>query len=67
LEIQAPEDEASTLGNLVVEALLPGGRLVRTEPTGEVYTWSDRWDAWRHPTVVKLDPGEPITALLSFR
>ena len=67
LEIQAPEDEASTLGNLVLEALLPGGRLVRTEPTGEIYTWSDRWDAWQQPTLVKLEPGEPIAALLSFR
>ncbi len=66
IEIQAPEDEASTVGNLVLEAVLPGGRFVRTRPTGEIFTWSDRWDAWRLRTLQKVAPGRSIVTLLSF-
>ncbi len=67
LEILAPEDEASTVGNLVLEAVLPGGRLVRTRPTGEVFTWSDRWDTWGLRTLRKVEPSRSIVTLLSFR
>ena len=67
VEIQAPGDEASTLGNLMIEALLTGGRMVRTHPTGKIFTWSDRWDAWRVGTLEKLRSGRSIVTMLSFR
>lgn len=67
IEIDAPGVEASTIGNLQIEAVLPGGRVVRTRPTGDIYTWSDRWDAWRVPRMRKIMLGRPIRTTLSFR
>ena len=67
IEILAPEDEASTIGNLMLEAVLPGGRTVRTRPTCEIFTWSDRWDAWGLETLQKVQSGRSILSLLSFR
>lgn len=67
VEIEAPGVEASTIGNLQLEGILPGGRIVRTRPTGEVFTWSDRWDPWRLPRLEKVMPGRPLRTLLSFQ
>jgi hypothetical protein len=67
VEIQASEDEASTIGNILLEAVLPGGRTVRTHPMPDVFTWSDRWDAWHFPSLRKVRPGKPIVAVLPFR
>lgn len=67
IEIDAPGIEASTIGNLQIEAVLPGGRVVRTHPTGDIFTWSDRWDAWKVPRMRKVMPGRPIRTTLSFR
>ena len=67
VEIDAPGVEAPTIGNLQLEGVLPGGRIVRTRPTGEVFTWSDRWDPWKLPRLEKVMPGRPLRALLSFQ
>ena len=67
VEIDAPGVEASTIGNIQLEGVLPGGRIVRTRPTGEVFTWSDRWDLWRLPDLQKVMPGRPLRTLLSFQ
>jgi hypothetical protein len=67
LEIDAPGIEASTVGNLQLEGVLTGGRIVRTKPTGEVFTWSDRWDPWKLPRLEKVMPGRPLRTLLSFQ
>ena len=67
LEIHSPGYEASTVGNLVLEVILRGGRVLRTGPTGELFTWSNRWDAWRNPKLQKLRTGSPIITSLSFR
>jgi len=67
IEIEAPGVEASTIGNLQLEGVLPGGRIVRTRPTGEVFTWSDRWAPWKLPRLEKVMPGRPLRALLSFQ
>jgi len=67
IEIEAPGVEASTIGNLLLEGVLPGGRIVRTRPTGEVFTWSDRWDSWKLPRLEKIMPGRPLRTLLSFQ
>jgi len=67
LEIQAPEDEASTVGNLILEATLPGGRIVRTRPGDDIFTWSDRWESWGHPALRKVAAGKPIRTRLCFR
>jgi predicted phosphodiesterase len=67
LEIDAPGIEASTVGNLQLEGVLPGGRIVRTKPTGELFTWSDRWDPWGLPRLEKVMPGRPLRTLLSFQ
>ena len=56
-----------TLGNLVIEAVLPGGRYVRTRPTGELFTWWNRWDRWGMTGVKKLKVGRPLITMLSFR
>ena len=67
IEIEAPGVEASTIGNIQLEGVLPGGRIVRTRPTGEVFTWSDRWDPWKLPRLEKVMPGRPLKVLLSFQ
>jgi hypothetical protein len=67
IEIDAPGIEASTIGNLQIEAVLPGGRVVRTYPLGDIFTWSDRWDPWEAPRMRKVMPGRPIRTTLSFR
>ena len=67
VEIDAPGVEASTIGNIQLEGVLPGGRIVRTRPTGEVFTWSARWDLWRLPDLQKVMPGRPLRTLLSFQ
>lgn len=67
LEIQVPRNEACTLGNFLLEAVLPGGRFVRTRPTGEIFTWSDRWGAWNSSFLMKMKPGRPATTLLCFQ
>ncbi len=67
IEIDAPGIEASTIGNLQIEGVLPGGRVVRTRPTGDIFTWSDRWDAWGAGRLKKIMPGRPIRTTLSFR
>ncbi|MDA0748494.1 MAG: metallophosphoesterase [bacterium] len=66
LEIRVQDGEACTLGNLLLEAVLPGGRLVRTNPSREIFTWSNRWDAWRSERLHKLLPGRSAVTLLSF-
>jgi predicted phosphodiesterase len=67
VEVDAPGIEASTIGNLQLEGVLPGGRIVRTKPTGEVFTWSDRWSPWGLPCLEKVMPGRPLRTLLSFQ
>ena len=67
IEIEAPGVEAATIGNLQLEGVLPGGRIVRTRPTGEVFTWSDRWDPWKLPRLEKVMPGRPLRTMLSFQ
>ena len=67
VEIEAPGVEASTVGNIQLEGVLPGGRIVRTRPTGQVFTWSDRWDPWKLPRLEKVMPGRPLRTLISFQ
>ena len=67
IEIEAPGVEASTVGNIQLEGVLPGGRIVRTRPTGQIFTWSDRWDPWKLPRLEKVMPGRPLRTLLSFQ
>jgi len=67
VEIEAPGVEASTIGNIQLEGILPGGRIVRTKPTGDVFTWSDRWAPWQLPRLQKVMPGRPLRTLLSFQ
>ena len=56
-----------TLGNLVLEVVLPGGHSVRSQIFDDIYTWSNRWDAHESETLKKLKPGRPLTTVLSFR
>jgi hypothetical protein len=67
VEINAPGGEASTVANLMIEAVLPGGRIARSKLTGEIFTWSDKWGGHRLPELVKVLPGHPIRTVLSFR
>lgn len=67
VEIDAPGVEASTIGNIQLEGVLPGGRIVRTRPTGQIFTWSDRWDPWKLYRLEKVMPGRPLRTLLSFQ
>ena len=65
--IQADEQDVSTLGNLVLEAILPGGRIVRTKPTGETFTWNaGTKDLVTESPRRKLKQGRSLTTLLSF-
>ncbi len=65
--IQADEQDVSTLGNLVLEAILPGGRIVRTKPTGETFTWNaGTKDLVTDSPRRKLKQGRSLTTLLSF-
>ena len=65
LEVQPVKDEKSTLGNLLMEVVLPGGRVARTRPTGQIQTWSNEWDVWDQP-MQKLRPLQPVVEDLSF-
>ncbi len=67
MEIHSPGYEASTVGNLVLEVVLRGGRVLRTGPTGELFTWSNRWNEWLTPKLRKVRRGRPIITSLSFR
>jgi hypothetical protein len=67
IEIRVDDDDASTLGNLVLEAILPGGRIARTKPTGETYSWNMNPGNWgMGGPIKKLKQGRPVTTLLSF-
>lgn len=61
LVIHPPSDCHCTLGNLVLEVMLPGGRYIRTPATGELFSWTDKWAKW--PSVDKMRPLKPNEAL----
>lgn len=66
LRIVPTEGTRCALGNLVVEVVLPGGRCVRTAPTGEIFSWSETWRVWAYPQLKVLKPGQALTTMLSF-
>ncbi len=65
IEVRPETDEKSTLGNLLLEVVLPGGRVARTRPTGLIQTWSNEWDVWDQP-VKKLKARQSAWEELSF-
>ena len=67
LQIEPAEGSEMTLGNLVLEVVLPGGRQMRTQIFEDIYTWSDRWDAQNLDTLKKLEKGTLLATVLSFR
>ena len=62
---QVPNCE-STIGNLMLEVMLPGGRYIRTPATGELFSWTDKWSTWANRKLKKLKPGEDLQSMLVF-
>lgn len=67
LEIRASNDDESALANLILEVVLPGGRLARTHPTGEIFVRSERWNAWQPRKLQRLKRSQSLQTILSFR
>ena len=67
VRIEPAEGSEMTLGNLVLEVVLPGGRYVRSQIFEEIYTWSNRWEGYEYETLQKMKPGRPLSTVLSFR
>ena len=67
VRIEPAEGSEMTLGNLVLEVVLPGGRYVRSQVFEEIYTWSNRWEGYEYETLQKMKPGRPLPTVLSFR
>ncbi len=67
VRIEPAAGSEMTLANLVLEVVMPGGRNVWSQIFDEIYTWSNRWDAYESETLQKLKPGRPLTTVLSFR
>ncbi len=67
VRIEPAEGCAMTLGNLVLEVVLPGGRCARSQIFENIYTWSNRWDGYESEILQKVKPGRPLRTVLSFR
>lgn len=66
LMITPPENCATTLGNLMLEVMLPGGRYIRTQATKKLFSWSDKWAQWNSSHLTQLDEGEALHFMLMF-
>jgi len=66
LVIEVPEGCELTVGNLILEVLLPGGRVIRTPATGELFSWSEKWLGWKRETLQVLKPQEKLRTMLIF-
>jgi predicted phosphodiesterase len=67
IEIQVVDGDTSTIGNLVLEGVLSGGRIARTRPTGEVFTWTNDIEDWGWGgTLCRQQQGRPARTMLSF-
>jgi hypothetical protein len=66
LRIDPVQPGTCALGNLILEVVLPGGRYVRTVPTGKIFSWSDHWEKWHYPQMVVLKSEDPLLTMLSF-
>jgi len=67
LVIQPSPGCGATLGNLVLEVMLPGGRYIRTSVTGELFSWTDKWAKWPASDKMKqLAPDEALQTMLFF-
>ena len=64
--IQPPSGCMCTLGNLILEVMLPGGRYIRTPATGELFSWTDKWDSWPSKKMVRLKPNDVLRSMLTF-
>lgn len=66
LVIHPSPDTLCTLGNLVLEVMLPGGRYIRTPATGELFSWADKWTDWSDSNLTQLKPTEILQTMLIF-
>ncbi len=68
LVIHPPSECHCTLGNLVLEVMLPGGRYIRTPAKGELFSWTDKWAQWPSSLTNKslLKPNEALQTMLFF-
>ena len=66
LVVHPVQDTLCTLGNLVLEVMLPGGRYIRTPATGELFTWTDKWKVWEDGNLKQLKPNESLQTMLMF-
>lgn len=64
--VQPPSGSLCTLGNLMLEVVLPGGRYIRTPTTGELFAWTDKWDAWPSDKVTRLKDQDVLRSMLIF-
>lgn len=66
LVISSPAEGRSTLGNLILEVMLPGGRYIRTPATRELFSWTDKWSSWSYKNLKQLAPDDVLRTMLIF-
>ncbi|MBT3603034.1 MAG: hypothetical protein HOE48_01305 [Candidatus Latescibacteria bacterium] len=66
LVITPPAGCKCTLGNLMLEVMLPGGRYIRTPTTRDLFSWTDKWSSWSYKHLKQLAPDGALQTMLIF-